>query len=164
MRELKFVLDSKSLQTIYFSFIRPLLEYADVVWDNCTKYEADQLEKIEIEAALIVTGATRLVPVNLLYCETEWDILACRETNIKSLCFIKCTRVYLLLTYLHSCQPTLVQMPLTTYVTLKIFKQYNATLSFIIILFFQVPYELGMASQRIQEISTVQRQDLHKFF
>ena len=36
MRKLKFQLDRKSLQTIYFSFIRPLLEYADVVWNNCT--------------------------------------------------------------------------------------------------------------------------------
>lgn len=32
MRKLKFTLDRKSLETIYFSFIRPLLEYADVVW------------------------------------------------------------------------------------------------------------------------------------
>ena len=31
MRKLKFQLDRKSLKTIYFSFIRPLLEYADVV-------------------------------------------------------------------------------------------------------------------------------------
>ena len=47
MRKLKFLLDRKSLQTIYFSFIRPLLEYADVVWDNCTQYEVDELEKIQ---------------------------------------------------------------------------------------------------------------------
>ena len=32
MRKLKCQLDRKSLQAIYFSFIRPLLEYADVVW------------------------------------------------------------------------------------------------------------------------------------
>ena len=37
LRSLKFVLDQKSLQTMYFSFIRPILEYADVVWDNCTQ-------------------------------------------------------------------------------------------------------------------------------
>ena len=35
MRKLKFKLDRRSLQTIYISFIRPLLEYADIVWDNC---------------------------------------------------------------------------------------------------------------------------------
>ena len=34
MRKLKFRLDRNSLQQIYFSFIRPLLEYADIVWDS----------------------------------------------------------------------------------------------------------------------------------
>ena len=41
MRKLKFQLDRKSLQTIYFSFIRPLLEYAEVVWNDCTQYESN---------------------------------------------------------------------------------------------------------------------------
>ena len=45
-------LDRMSLQIIYFSFIR---------WDNCTQYEASELEKIQNEAAGIVTGATELV-------------------------------------------------------------------------------------------------------
>ena len=39
MRKLKFELDWKSLQTIYLNFIRPVLEYANVAWDNCTHYE-----------------------------------------------------------------------------------------------------------------------------
>ena len=51
VRRLKFVLDRKSLQTIYFSFVRPLLEYADKVWDNCSQYESNQLEQIQSEAA-----------------------------------------------------------------------------------------------------------------
>lgn len=89
MRKVKFVLDRKSLQTIYFSFIRPLLEYADVVWDNCTQYEANELEKIQIEAARIVTGATRLVSLNLLYTETGWDTLACRRNKHKLIMFYK---------------------------------------------------------------------------
>ena len=36
MRKLKFQLDRKSLQTIYFSLIRPLLEYAVFAWNSCT--------------------------------------------------------------------------------------------------------------------------------
>ena len=36
MRKLKYNLDRKSLETIYIVFIRPILEYADVLWDNCT--------------------------------------------------------------------------------------------------------------------------------
>ena len=39
MRKLKFILDRHSLEIIYTSFIRPVLEHADVVWDNCTQYE-----------------------------------------------------------------------------------------------------------------------------
>ena len=63
MRKLKFQLNRKSLQIIYFSFIRPLLEYADVVLDNCTQYEANELKKIQHEAACIVSGATKLVSI-----------------------------------------------------------------------------------------------------
>ena len=75
MRKLKFKLDRRSLQTIYFSFIRPVIEYSDVVWDNCTRYEANELEKIQIEAARIVTDATKLVSIDSLYSETGWEII-----------------------------------------------------------------------------------------
>ena len=78
MRKLKFQLDRKSLQTIYFSFICPILEYADVVWNNCTQYESNELEKIQNEAARIVTGATKLVSINSLLTETGWETLAFR--------------------------------------------------------------------------------------
>ena len=46
MKRLQFCLDRKSLETIYLTFIRPILEYADVVWDNCTNYEKQELDKI----------------------------------------------------------------------------------------------------------------------
>ena len=59
MRKLNFQLDRKSLQTINFSFTRPLLEYADVVWNNCTQYESNELDKIQNEAARLVTGVTK---------------------------------------------------------------------------------------------------------
>jgi hypothetical protein len=39
MRSLKFQLDRTSLETLYLTFVRPLLEYADVLYDNCTQYE-----------------------------------------------------------------------------------------------------------------------------
>ena len=65
MRKFKFLLDRKSLETIYFSFIRPILEYGDVVWDNCTQQEKQDIEKIQIEAARIVTGTTKLVQLIL---------------------------------------------------------------------------------------------------
>ena len=79
MRKLKFKLDRRSLQTIYISLIRPLLEYADIVWDNCNQTEAYELEKIQYEAARIVTGATKLVSINVLLSETGCETLAARR-------------------------------------------------------------------------------------
>ena len=61
MKKLKFDFDRKSLETVYLTFIRPILEYGDTVWDNCTQYEKNELEKIQNEAARIVTGTTKLV-------------------------------------------------------------------------------------------------------
>ena len=69
MRKLKYKLDRKSLETIYTVFIRPLLEYGDVIWNNCTEYEKNELHKIQNEAARIATGATKLVSINALYNE-----------------------------------------------------------------------------------------------
>ena len=49
MRKFKFLLDRKSLETIYISFIRPILEYGDVVWDNCTQLENQDIEKSKLK-------------------------------------------------------------------------------------------------------------------
>ena len=89
MRKLKFQLDRKSLQTIYFSFIRPLLEYADVVWNNCTQYESNELDKIQNEAARIVTGATKLASIDSLHTETGWETLGSRRKTHKLTMFYK---------------------------------------------------------------------------
>ena len=44
MKKLKFDFDRKSLETVYLTFIRPILEYGDTVLDNCTQYEKNELE------------------------------------------------------------------------------------------------------------------------
>ena len=89
MRKLKFRLDRKSLETIYIAFIRPLIEYGDVIWDNCTLYEKQELDKIQNEAARIATGATRLVSIASLYKEIGWDSLEKRRADHKLTLFYK---------------------------------------------------------------------------
>jgi len=89
MRKLKYLLDRNSLQTVYFSFIRPLLEYADVVWDNCTQYEANELEKIQHEAGRIVTGTTQFVSIEKLHMETGWKPLSSRRKFYRLTLFYK---------------------------------------------------------------------------
>jgi hypothetical protein len=40
--------------------IRPLMEYADVIWDNQKQNLINKLKNIQLDAARIVTGGTRL--------------------------------------------------------------------------------------------------------
>ena len=80
MRRLIFVLDHKSLETIYISFIRPISEYGNEIWDNCQQHEKDYLKKIQIEATRIATGTTKLVSIASLYNEIGWNSLdTCRK-------------------------------------------------------------------------------------
>ena len=89
MRKLNFLLDRKSLEITYFTFIRPILEYADVVWDNCELNEVNALEKIQLKAARIVTGATKLVSLEMLYKEKGWETLEIRRSTHKLHLFYK---------------------------------------------------------------------------
>ena len=79
MRKLKFQLDRRSLEIIYTSFIRSILEYSNDIWDNCTQYEKDDFEKNQKEAARIAPGTTKLVPTENLYGEIGWEILDSRR-------------------------------------------------------------------------------------
>ena len=98
MRKLKFKLDRKSLEIIYIAFIRPLLEYGDIIWDNCTQYEKKKkkkkkkkLDKTQNEAARTATGTTKLVSIHVLYSEIRWDTLQQRRNNHKLTLFYKKT-------------------------------------------------------------------------
>ena len=86
---LKFVLDWKALETIYVSFIRLILEYGDTIWDNCTQYEKRELDKIQHEAARIVTGATPLVSLQAQYNDVRWESLQERHSKHKLNLFFK---------------------------------------------------------------------------
>ena len=88
MRRLNYEIDRKSLEMIYTTFIRPILEYADVIWDNCN-YEKQELEKIQIEAARIATGASKLISIRNLYNKIGWETLEKRRINHKLILFYK---------------------------------------------------------------------------
>ena len=56
-----------------------MLEYADIIWNNIPEYLRDKLESIQIEAAMIVTGATKLCSKQNLYNDTGWETLSERR-------------------------------------------------------------------------------------
>ena len=54
LRKLKFRSKREYLENIYFTFIRPILEYSFEVWDNCGQVNSDRLEKLQLERRLVL--------------------------------------------------------------------------------------------------------------
>jgi hypothetical protein len=57
MRALKFKINRQALNQIYISLLRPLLEYAAVVWDGCTDYG-----KLKLESGQLPDEFTKIIP------------------------------------------------------------------------------------------------------
>lgn len=89
LRKLKFRLKREYLEKIYFTFIRPILEYASEVWDNCEQVNSDRIEKIQIEAVRIVTGLPIYASIQNIYKETGWEKLSVRREVKKISLFYK---------------------------------------------------------------------------
>ena len=82
-------LDRKSLEQIYMSLIRPIMEYGDVVWDGGFATDLERLEKIQKDAARVVTGATARCNSELLMRDVAWPSLAARRRSHKLTLFYK---------------------------------------------------------------------------
>ena len=83
LRMLKFQVDRNVLINIYLSFIRPIPEYGNVIWDNCTQNEANLLESVRVEAGRIITGLRVNSSRSKLYSELDWEPLYKRREKQK---------------------------------------------------------------------------------
>ena len=81
MIPLKFKLDRKSLETMYFSFVRPSMEYAQVVWGGTYDSDIVKLERIQVDAMRLITGATARSNIANLYTETKFQPFHSRLNN-----------------------------------------------------------------------------------
>ena len=71
MRRLSMTLPRKSLLIIYKSFVRPLLDYADIIYDKpCHETFKGKLEAVHYNAYLAITGAIKGTFRERLYRET----------------------------------------------------------------------------------------------
>ncbi|XP_070179104.1 uncharacterized protein [Littorina saxatilis] len=89
LRFYKYRLSRKSLEIMYKSFILPHFDYADVVWDNCTKIMADALEKLHLEALRIIIGGVKGTSHAKLYEESGLCSLEERRKRHKLIVFHK---------------------------------------------------------------------------
>ncbi len=83
LRRVRFILDRFTLEKMYFSFIRPILEYGDIVWDTGIQLLVNKIESVQLEAMRIVTGGTKLTSLDKLYEETGWVKLSDRRKKHK---------------------------------------------------------------------------------
>ena len=89
LRMLKHSLCREALIKIYMSFIRPILEYGDIIWDNCSERDAALLEDVQVTAARIITGIRINSSRTILYNELGWDALSVRRKVHKLILFYK---------------------------------------------------------------------------
>jgi hypothetical protein len=84
-------LDRKTLECAYFSFIRPILEYGDIVWDTSKEndHTLDPIEKTNANAARLVCGATARCNTAKLYDENKWEYMKDRRRNHRIVMFYK---------------------------------------------------------------------------
>ena len=77
MKRLSLILSRKSLLTIYKFFIRPNLEYADIIYDKpFNKSFKRKIEMVQYKAALVITGAIKGTSRDRLYQELGLESLA----------------------------------------------------------------------------------------
>ena len=68
---------------MFMSYMLPILEYASVVWDGCSEQDSVTLQKVQNEAARLVTGLTRSVSLENLFKECGWATLSQRRQQHK---------------------------------------------------------------------------------
>ena len=77
MKKLSLTLSRNSLLTIYKTFVRLILDYADIIYDKpLTESFKDKLKMVQYNAALVITGAIKVTSRDHIYRELGLESLA----------------------------------------------------------------------------------------
>ena len=72
-----------TLCSLYKSMVLPIIEYCDIIYDNCTVRDSIAIEQVQRRAALVYTGAYRHTSSDRLLVELGWQSLRTRRLNHK---------------------------------------------------------------------------------
>jgi len=84
LRKLKFILYRETLSKLYI-----VLEYGCEVWDGCSMCDSEKLEKLQLEAARLVTRLPSFDRRESLCFETWWELLQDHRKNRKLTLFYR---------------------------------------------------------------------------
>ena len=80
LKTLKYKLNRKALETIFTLYVRPILEYADIIWSGAPQHLLSKLDYILTNKAMrIITGTPARSSISALYNETGWLSLSKRR-------------------------------------------------------------------------------------
>ena len=90
LKKLRHTLPQKSLITIYKSFLRPLVDYGDIIYDQPNNESfCEKLESIQYKAALAITGAIQGTSHDKIYAELGLESLKARRWYKRLSCMFK---------------------------------------------------------------------------
>ena len=108
IKTLNVTLPRSSLLTIYKSFIRPHLDYGDVIYDQPNNNRlSEKMESIQYNAELAITGAIRGTSREKLYQELGLESLTERRW-LRRLCYLRKVLSTKLPTYLYELMPPII--------------------------------------------------------
>ena len=87
LKSYKYRLNRKSLEIMYKSFVLPHFDYADVVWDNLTQMQIENLEQIQLDALQTIVGTVRGTSHEKIYKESGFVPLKLRRDRHKLIMF-----------------------------------------------------------------------------
>ena len=76
---IQFKVSKDTLMKLYKSLIRPMMEYADVIWDGCNEDDSELIESVQYKAARVVTGAMRSTSRSRLLHDVAWEEMKIRR-------------------------------------------------------------------------------------
>ncbi|CAG2205733.1 unnamed protein product [Mytilus edulis] len=76
---MRHILPRLCIEKLYKTFVRSLLDYADVIYDNCTSADSANIEHVQRRACIISTGAIRVTKHVTLLKEVGLELLKTRR-------------------------------------------------------------------------------------
>ena len=87
LEALRFKLNRKTLEILYISYIRPIVEYSDVAFDNISDGDNTRLIRMQKRAGKTVSGAIKGTAYATILSELGWESLQARRERRKLILF-----------------------------------------------------------------------------
>ena len=94
LRRMKPFVPKHIMITVYKSLVLPYFDYCSLVWDNCSTYLLDKIQKMQNRASRIITGRSYETRSSDLLQELNWQTLKERRKEQKTIFMFKIRNRY----------------------------------------------------------------------